>query len=427
MTPDPMTHSNDPQTGHRLVLRAADDLRRGWPVTVTGHGRALLVLPLERADDAALADFDARLARLGGTESCLLLTDQRALTLKVAAKGWPVVRLARAPWLTAADMTAIADPTLDLGSPMKGPFRRLDVAPAVPERAAVKLIKIARLLPAALIADLPGQAFNGDDAAAGGVAGEGGVPGPDTSGPASGRSSSDQPGDRVSGDADPGDTDPRATGLGGLMAVDGDAVLAHDMAASDSLVQVARAHVPLVDAVDTTLIAFRPRAGGPEHIAILVGDPPRGAPVLARLHSECFTGDLLGSLKCDCGPQLKGALKTIGDAGGGVILYLAQEGRGIGLISKLKAYSLQDQGFDTVDANTRLGFDVDERMFAPAARMLKSLGFSAVRLLTNNPEKVAALTRFGIDVAERVAHSFPPNPHNEAYLAVKKARTGHLL
>ena len=412
-----MTHSNDPQTGHRLVLRAADDLRRGWPVTVTGDGRALLVLPLERADDAALADFDARLARLGGTESCLLLTAQRALTLKVAAKGWPVVRLARAPWLTAADMTAIADPTLDLGSPMKGPFRRLDMAPAVPERAAVKLIKIARLLPAALIADLPGQALNGDDAAAGGVAGEGDAPGPD----ASGAEAFGPVSDRFENAA------PGATGLGGLMAVDGDAVLAHDMAASDSLVQVARAHVPLVDAVDTTLIAFRPRAGGPEHIAILVGDPPRGAPVLARLHSECFTGDLLGSLKCDCGPQLKGALKTIGDAGGGVILYLAQEGRGIGLISKLKAYSLQDQGFDTVDANTRLGFDVDERMFAPAAQMLKSLGFSAVRLLTNNPEKVAALTRFGIDVAERVAHSFPPNPHNEAYLAVKKARTGHLL
>jgi GTP cyclohydrolase II len=139
-----------------------------------------------------------------------------------------------------------------------------------------------------------------------------------------------------------------------------------------------------------------------------------------------LTGDLLGSLKCDCGDQLRGAINAIGKEGAGILLYLAQEGRGIGLINKLKAYELQDQGFDTIEANERLGFKADEREFAVAAEMLKYLGFASVRLLTNNPDKVAALARFGIDVVERVAHSFPTNPHNEAYIATKRAKAGHL-
>ncbi len=145
-----------------------------------------------------------------------------------------------------------------------------------------------------------------------------------------------------------------------------------------------------------------------------------------RLHSECLTGDLLGSLKCDCGDQLRGAVAAIGKAGAGVLLYLAQEGRGIGLINKLKAYELQDQGFDTIEANQRLGFEADEREFAVAADILQRLGFSSVRLLTNNPDKVAALEACGISVTARVAHHFPANPHNEAYLATKKAKAGHL-
>jgi GTP cyclohydrolase II len=139
-----------------------------------------------------------------------------------------------------------------------------------------------------------------------------------------------------------------------------------------------------------------------------------------------LTGDLLGSLKCDCGDQLRGAISAIGKEGAGILLYLAQEGRGIGLINKLKAYELQDQGFDTIEANERLGFKADEREFAVAAEMLKYLGFNSVRLLTNNPDKVAALARFGIEITERVAHSFPANPHNEAYIATKRAKAGHL-
>ncbi len=158
----------------------------------------------------------------------------------------------------------------------------------------------------------------------------------------------------------------------------------------------------------------------------MIGEPARNRPVLTRLHSECFTGDLLGSLRCDCGDQLRGAIDAIAEAGSGLLLYLAQEGRGIGLVNKLRAYRLQDRGADTVEANEQLGFDADERVYLPAAEMLRRLGFRRVRLLTNNAEKVAALTRCGIVVEERVPHRFPPNRHNDFYLATKAARFGHL-
>ena len=149
--------------------------------------------------------------------------------------------------------------------------------------------------------------------------------------------------------------------------------------------------------------------------------------MLTRLHSECFTGDLLGSLKCDCGSQLRGAIDAISAHGGGVLLYLAQEGRGIGLINKLRAYALQDQGFDTVDANLRLGFAVDERDFAVAARMLALLGIDRVRLLTNNPAKVEGLGDAGTTVVARVPLAIAANPHNVDYLATKRDRTRHHL
>jgi GTP cyclohydrolase II len=191
--------------------------------------------------------------------------------------------------------------------------------------------------------------------------------------------------------------------------------------------RVAEARVPLADAEDARLIAFRPGDGGSEHLAILIGAPNPAAPVLVRLHSACFTGDVLASLRCDCGEQLRGAIATIATAGGGVLLYLAQEGRGIGLVNKLRAYRLQDAGFDTVDANEQLGFDADERVYVPAAEMLRQLGFFTVRLLTNNPDKVAALERSGVHVAERVPHVFPANGHNERYLRTKATRSGHLL
>ena len=159
-----------------------------------------------------------------------------------------------------------------------------------------------------------------------------------------------------------------------------------------------------------TYVAFRAAEGGIEHLAMLVGDPEgllaSGEAPLARIHSECFTGDLLGSLRCDCGPQLQGALHRMAEAGAGVLLYLAQEGRGIGLVNKLRAYALQDQGLDTLDANRALGYGADERNFLVAGTMLQALGIPRVRLLTNNPDKLAGLAACGIEVvARRVAHA----------------------
>ncbi len=188
---------------------------------------------------------------------------------------------------------------------------------------------------------------------------------------------------------------------------------------------VARAKLPLEDMPDTQIVAFRASDDGQEHVALLIG-APGGKPPLVRLHSECLTGDVFGSLKCDCGPQLKEALRIIGAAGGGVLLYLRQEGRGIGLANKLRAYALQDRGLDTVDANRRLGFADDERDYVHAAAILRALGIGEVRLLTNNPAKVRGLETAGITVAERVPHHMPANPHNADYLAAKRKKSGHL-
>jgi GTP cyclohydrolase II len=188
---------------------------------------------------------------------------------------------------------------------------------------------------------------------------------------------------------------------------------------------VARAQLPLDDLPPSQMVAFRDPASGEEHVALVVG-AFGGEPPLIRLHSECLTGDVFGSLKCDCGPQLKEALNILGTAGGGVLLYLRQEGRGIGLANKLRAYALQDRGLDTVDANRRLGFADDERNYGMAAAMLRALGIDKVRLLTNNPNKLAGLEAEGINVVERVAHHMPTNPHNADYLATKKKRSGHL-
>lgn len=363
------------------VQRAADDLRRGLPVVIhdlgdeeTGTGeKALLVMAAEHADAATLRYFDSLVE-----DSFIMLTNNRAMYLKVAGEDWPVVRVNRPSWMQPADIVSMADPTTDLSNPMKGPFSRINHVSTPVDEAAIKLAKFARLLPALVATEIEGDPFE------------------------------------VCMEHD------------FSQAVVAD-VLAADLTQAATLKEVASAKVPLAGAEDTRLVSFRPLSGGVEHIAIVIGDPSRSEPVLMRIHSECFTGDLIGSLKCDCGEQLRGAIKLLQEKGGGVILYLAQEGRGIGLVSKLKAYSLQDQGYDTVDANTRLGFDVDERVFAPAAEMLRSLGFKSIRLMTNNPNKVESMERYGIEVAERVAHAFPPNPHNIEYLAVKKERTGHML
>lgn len=357
---------------HKMVNveRAVGELRRGRPVMVADKGMELIVFPPELLTGEWLEQLKA----VDGGRLHVGLTYNRANVLKVSPRQGDVALVEVSPHMDSAAIQFMVDPADDLDHPLMGPYRVAGEAAGPLHEAGIKLCKIARLLPAAVFAGpLPGG------------------------------------------------------GYGDLLRVSVQDIVGYDLADALSLEQVTSARVPLEGAEDTEIIAFRPRDGGTEHFAILIGDPNRHDPVLARIHSECFTGDLLGSLKCDCGDQMRGAIKFMRDEGGGVLLYLAQEGRGIGLINKLRAYHLQDQGFDTVDANERLGFLSDERIFEPAAEMLKKMGFASVRLLTNNPDKVAGLEACGITVSERVAHKFPSNGHNEFYLKTKKKRSGHLL
>ncbi|MGC6516932.1 MAG: GTP cyclohydrolase II [Candidatus Puniceispirillaceae bacterium] len=201
----------------------------------------------------------------------------------------------------------------------------------------------------------------------------------------------------------------------------------HESASYWQMTKGAAASLPLAAAPDAQIIMFRSEGGDENHFAIIIGKADETQNPYVRLHSQCVTGDVLGSLKCDCGPQLQTALSEMSKQGGGILLYLAQEGRDIGLMNKIRAYGLQDSGHDTVDANHKLGFATDERIFIPAAAMLQQLGVRSVRLMTNNPDKVSQLQQYGINVTERVPLILASNPHNEAYMATKRDRTGHLL
>lgn len=300
----------------------------------------------------------------------LALTDRRAAVLKLRAYDGDLARLALPQDAQLPLIHALADPARDMDSPMKGPFETLRDGDAAVARTAVALCKRAGILPAVLT---------------------------------------------VTGEAP------------GLLSASRETLDAAMAAEALALTRFSDAQVPLALAPDARLYGFRPSDGGPDHFAIVVGDPPRAEPVLVRAHSECYTGDQLGSLKCDCGPQLRTALAQISAKGAGVLLYLAQEGRGIGMANKLRAYALQDQGFDTVDANHRLGFEDDERDFRVAALMLRSLGFSAVRVMTNNPRKLTAFERHGFTVAGREPLAVGQTVQNAAYLATKARRSGHLL
>lgn len=356
--------SFSPDTTERLA-RARSDLRMGVPV-VLGQS---LVLAAETLDAARLASLRA----LGG-EPVLAITGRRAETLKARAYDGDLARIALPDDATLQWVQSVADPADDLRSPMKGPLLTLRDGSCDSHRAAIALTKAARLLPAALILHLP----NGVE-----------------------------------------------------FAAQNDLTLVSPIAALNSalspLTPIISARLPLSVSEAGRLHIFRPDDGAEEHYAVEIGRPRRDAPVLSRLHSACFTGDLLGSLKCDCGPQLRGALGQMGAEGAGVLLYLNQEGRGIGLANKMRAYSLQDQGFDTVEANHRLGFEDDERDFRIGAEILKKMGFSAVRLMTNNPAKVARMEGAGVKVVERVPLQVGENVHNHAYLATKAAKSGHLL
>jgi GTP cyclohydrolase II len=345
----------------RDVARAIDALRRGWPVAVN----EISFLAIETADAEGLAAFDG-----AGAPASLLVSGNRAATLKLTnqreALPTAPVLIRREAWIDLEAATAIADPALDLAHPLKGPFRTAPLCSPPTAEAALRLARLAGLLPALFTR---------------------------AGGPAEARVNA---------------ADVMTFGSGADVRI------------------VSRARLPNRFADKAEIVAFRADGDTAEHVALIIGEPS-GAPPLVRIHSECLTGDALGSLKCDCGPQLEAALTAIAASGWGILLYLRQEGRSIGLVNKLRAYALQDQGFDTVDANHRLGFQDDERDFGVAARMLAKVSRSAIRLLTNNPKKVAALEAEGVEVAEIVPLKVGGNVHNRAYLDAKRDRSGHQL
>ena len=354
----------------RKVALALDALRHGWAIRVEGEGGALDLLPAETG-----------FAQPGLYAARLLISAARAATLKLANQREaaephaPVMIHGAEPFSLHAART-LADPALDLAEPLRGPFRADPFEAHAAAVAALDLARLAGILPAFMV------------------------------------------------------------GVGIEPACH---VTTADLAAFKDPLELtiqARARLPVHACDRAEIVAFRARDDMREHVALVIGEQCGDTVPLVRLHSECLTGDVLGSLKCDCGPQLDAALERMAEeargggpngTGWGLLLYLRQEGRGIGLINKLRAYELQDQGFDTVDANERLGLPSEARDFPVAARMLDLLGVPAVRLLTNNPAKVAALERVGVIVTERVAHQLPANPHNARYLDTKRDRTGHLL
>ncbi|MFP5328785.1 MAG: GTP cyclohydrolase II [Alphaproteobacteria bacterium] len=322
----------------------------------------LNVLSVETADEAMLAALDPQ------ARAPLLISGWRAAALSLAnrrdaADPAEPVLVERSTWLVADTARALVDAGQDWDRAPLGPLTPLPLESARLASAALKLARLSGLLPALWVIEGSAVGVSIDTAALEGTGSE--------------------------------------------------------------VQLVARARLPLEGLPETQIAAFRASDDGQDHVALIVG-AFGGKPPLVRLHSECLTGDVFGSLKCDCGPQLKEALNLIAAAGGGVLLYLRQEGRGIGLGNKLRAYALQDRGFDTVDANLRLGFADDERDYEHSAAVLRALGVSEVRLLTNNPAKVEGLGKAGIAVVERVGHHMPANPHNADYLATKRSKSGHL-
>ncbi len=213
----------------------------------------------------------------------------------------------------------------------------------------------------------------------------------------------------------------------GLAMTTPEALARYRQAAATSVTLVSRAPVPLEGAGESEFVVFRGGEGLRDQVAIVVGKPDLAKPVIVRLHSACLTGDLFGSLKCDCGDQLRGAVKFMAENGGGVLLYLDQEGRGNGIANKIRAYKLQSEGWDTYDADEVLGFGLDQRHFGYAAEMLKQLGVSKVAIMTNNPLKIAALKTAGLEVVDDLRLNGRPNSENVLYLASKRDRAGHFI
>lgn len=352
---------------NELEARAHADFHMGVPVLI-GNRLVLAIETLSQARLSFLQSFDP--------PPELVITRRRASTLKARVYDGAIARVIIPPRAGLEWIKAVADPVGDLETPLKGPLQTIRTCEAKDSQLAITLIKKAQLLPAAITCEI---------------------------------------------------SNPQAFARAHNLTCLDPQMLEQHLQRSGLMHPVINARVPLEVSQASKLHVFRPDDSGTEHYAVEIGTPPRESPVLMRLHSACFTGDVLGSLKCDCGPQLRGALSMMGDEGQGILLYLNQEGRGIGLANKMRAYSLQDQGFDTVEANHRIGFEDDERDFRIGAGILKELGFAKIRLLTNNPAKVKMLEDTGLEVVERVPLNVGKTRHNAKYLATKARKSGHLL
>ena len=346
------------------VERGLAEFAASRPVILTSRSESALILPVDGLTDAMLAAFRRLCAP---ARPYLLITARRARALGLDAAG--PTGLAVGELYGAAVLLSLAADQI--------PSRHFDrVATGETAGAAIALAKLARLLPALLVAPHSPNRTGADNV--------------------------------------------------GFIRVPAHAVPLFRRAAMDSLVIAAETSVPLNIGFGARFVVFRDRLGG-SPVAVIVGSPDFSQPVAVRLHSACLTGDVFGSRRCDCGDQLRMALKQLAQHGGGTILYLEQEGRGLGLANKIRAYALQESGLDTVDANTVLGFEDDERDYGIAVRMLQMLGCTRVRLLTNNPAKLAGLSAAGIDVSGRVPLQGPVHPDNRRYLAAKAMRAGHQL
>ena len=375
-----------PSTINRTYLkvdRACAELRRGGTVVVRlPSGEAAIFKAVEIAHDN---DF-LELKTLAGSGALLVLTAHRMSSL-----GHSIGQNKPCATLSSANHSAARAFEMALGQPKSDDAQSSYTI--IPEKAgsladhASQLLRIAKLIPAALMARLRFRDIAMQD---------------------------------------------RWALENNLLIVEARDIDQYNEDAAASLRETTRAKVPLALAEDAEIIMFRAAAGGEEHFAVMVGDPLGNKDKtdklpLVRLHSQCVTGDVLGSLKCDCGDQLRAALALMSDEGSGVLVYLAQEGRDIGLLNKMRAYALQDGGLDTVDANHMLGFNTDERGFLPAAKILQALGIGKMRLITNNPDKIAQMQAYGLDISERVPLNVSENPFNAEYLNTKKTRTGHMI
>ena len=346
------------------VGRGLAEFRAGRPVLITSGHETLLTLPVEGLDAARLAAFAVLCAPM---RPRLVITASRARSLGLHATE-----------SVALDLPADVDATRILALVADAKADHAFLAEPVGEAAiaAIDLVKMAQVLPSVLVADTKLVKLSHIEPA--------------------------------------------------MVRVEAKAVTRFRAGATQSLAIAGEAHVPLDSSVRTRFVVFRDEFGD-DPVAVIVGTPDLSRPVPVRLHSACLTGDVFGSRRCDCGDQLRLALTRLQEAGGGIILYLAQEGRGVGLANKMRTYKLQDAGLDTVDANTTLGFDDDEREYGVAVRMLQMLGCTRVILLTNNPAKLDGLAKAGIEITGRMPLEAPINADNRRYLTAKASRAGHKL